>query len=86
MNIADVLALREELKPKVNAPPLARVWGSVYATHTNGNPPTVDVFISGSSKVTTGIRYMLSYSPTVGDVVQIEVRGPADVLVTGERA
>lgn len=42
-------------------------WGVVEAVHTS--PNTVDCYLDGATTLTTGIRYLASYTPTVGDTV-----------------
>jgi len=49
------------------APTFKVVWGVVHAIHA-GPPETLDIYISGNANLSTGIRYLGSYSPTVGDV------------------
>lgn len=44
-------------------------WGKVAAVHTN--PASVDLNLDGSATVTPTIRYLASYTPTVGDVVLV---------------
>jgi hypothetical protein len=56
-------------------------WG-VIAAVSAGPPKTVSVNVSGSTTATTGIRYLASYTPTVGDVVVMVANGP-DLLVIG---
>lgn len=46
-------------------------WGTVGAVHATSSPPTVDVYLDGSSSLTTGLRYLTSYAPVVSDVVMI---------------
>lgn len=51
-------------------------WATVTAVHTS--PHTVDVEMDGSSYTTPGLRYLSSYSPTVGDVVLVaRMQGPS---------
>lgn len=68
------------LSPKQLTPPVTRVYGVVAAVRT---APTaqVDVYLNGSTVLTTGLRHQSSYTPTVGDHVAVDVRGPADILV-----
>lgn len=61
-------SLRMELQPD----PFAQTpwqWGQVEAVHTS--PNTVDLYLDGASSLTPGVRYLASYSPTVGDVVLV---------------
>lgn len=55
-------------------------WGVVDAAHTS--PNTVDLYLDGSSSLTLGVRYLDSYSPTVGDTVLVGRYGP-DRFVLG---
>lgn len=66
-------------------------WGVVHAVNA-GPPPHVDVYLDGTqtlndtSYLTTGIRYLAGYVPTVGDVVIIQrglKRSASDRLVLG---
>ena len=51
-------------------------WATVTAVHTS--PNTVDVEMDGSTYSTPGLRYLKSYSPTVGDVVLVaRMQGPS---------
>lgn len=56
---------QDKLQPRVRR-------GEVTATGVG----TVSVRVAGSSVVISGVRYLASYSPTVGDFVDVEVRGP----------
>lgn len=44
-------------------------WATVHAIHTS--PNTVDVYMDGASTLTPGVRYLSTYTPTVGDVVVV---------------
>jgi hypothetical protein len=44
-------------------------WGVVQAI--NSSPNSVDLYLDGATTVTPNIRYLASYSPTVGDVVLV---------------
>ena len=61
-------ALRRELAPTwdIHGP---FQWATVHATHTS--PNTVDVYMDGSTNLTPGVRYLSTYTPTVGDVVLV---------------
>lgn len=71
--------MRRELTGRqfVNAP---WQWGVVDAVHTS--PNTVDLHLDGSTTVTPGIRYVKSYTPTVGDTVLVGRYG-SDRFVLG---
>jgi len=58
-------------------------WGQVEAIHTS--PNTVDLYLDGASTLTTGVRYLASYSPTVGDIVVV-CRYGTDRWVMGKLA
>lgn len=60
--------LRDELTPNgFSETPYQ--WGTVHAVHSS--PNTVDVYLDGSTTLTTGVRYLKSYTPTVGDTVVV---------------
>lgn len=50
---------------------LTMIQGVVTAVDYSGSPPTVTATLSGSSTPVAGLRFCQSYTPTVGDVVQI---------------
>lgn len=59
-------------------------WGVVHAVHTA--PNTVDVYLDGHTTVATlGIRYLSTYTPTVGDTVLLGRMG-SDRWVFGKLA
>ena len=58
-------------------------WGKVSATHTV--PNTVDLYLDGSTTLTTGVRYLASYAPAVNDIVLVGRYG-ADRFVLGKLA
>lgn len=58
-------------------------WGVVNAVHTS--PNTVDVCLDGSAIATLEIRYLSTYTPTVGDTVLLGRHG-ADRWVFGKLA
>ena len=63
-------------------------WGKVAATHV-GPPATVDAYLDGSSSLTTGLRYLASYTPAVNDVVlvaRMQGRARAARVVLGKLA
>lgn len=53
-------------------------WGVVHKV--NANPNTVDLLLDGASTVTPGVRYLGSYTPTVGDVVYVSRMGSDRVV------
>lgn len=67
-------ALRKNLTPHptLSAP---IQWGVVHAVHTS--PNAVDLYLDGTQTygdtayLTVGVRYLSSYSPTVGDTVVV---------------
>lgn len=73
-------AIRKELGGNrfVDAP---YQWGVVHAI--NGN--TVDLYLDGSPNLTPSVRYLASYTPTVGDVVKVD-RFRSDRVVVGTQA
>ena len=63
-----VKAIRQEILPD----PFSEgpwQWGKVGAVHTA--PNTVDLYLDGSSTLTTGVRYLASYTPAVNDIVVV---------------
>lgn len=62
-------------------------WGVVNATHAT--PNSLDLYIDGATTLTTKVRYLSTYTPTVNDVVavimQTTLKGP-DYLVIGKLA
>jgi hypothetical protein len=79
-----VRELVDLLIPRVSdlKPAMVR-WGQVTATATA--PNSLSVKLDGSSTATPGLRYLASYTPTVGDTVVAVQNGP-DVLVLGKLA
>lgn len=64
-----------------SAPAESTVYGVVAAIHGT----TLDIQLNGSTATISGIRYVSSYSPAVGDTVRVSVRG-GDLLVEGTNA
>ena len=62
-------ALRRSLAPRWSLDSSFQ-WGKVAAVH-GGGVNTVDVYLDGSSQLTTGLHYLSSYSPVVNDVVMV---------------
>jgi hypothetical protein len=83
----DWLELREhhqEQNPEIDAPLERHTKGVIIATHTG--PARVDIQEGGDTSVTIpDVRYLASYTPTVGDNVWILVRDD-DRLVLGKEA
>lgn len=53
-------------------------WGTVNAVNLSTAPPTVDVYLDGSTTLTTGFCFLSTYNPKVGDVVVVgRMQGPA---------
>ena len=55
-------------------------WGVVHAVHAS--PNTVDCYLDGSADLTTGLRYLSTYTPVVNDVVLV-LRMPGGVGPVG---
>lgn len=54
-------------------------WGEVQAVHAS--PNTVDLYLDGNTAtLTPGVRYLASYTPTVGDVVLVSRMGSDRVV------
>ena len=79
-------ALASGLK-KASATGVALQWATVSAVHTA--PNSVDIYLQGSSTLTSSVSYLASYTPAVNDVVvvlvQSSIHGP-DYLVVGKQA
>ena len=71
-------------KPLPNEPGVKLTWGVVSALNT-GPPLSLDVKIEGSASANTKVRYLSSYSPTVGDTVMCTWHG-RDLVVVGAMA
>lgn len=63
---------------------IVRRRGEVVAVNV-GPPASVDITIGGSDVTVPGVRYMASYSPTVADIVWVDLIGD-DPLVIGKQA
>lgn len=55
----------------------------VITSHKNTSPKSVSMTLSGSDVVLTNIRYIHSYSPSVGDTVLV-LSNHADLIVLGD--
>jgi hypothetical protein len=51
----------------------------------HASPNTVDLYLDGSSNLTTGVRYLGGYTPTVGDIVLVARMGSGRSLGTPQR-
>jgi hypothetical protein len=69
--------------PSPTAPTFSQ--GVITAWSSGTTPPTVSLTLSGSSVVVPGVSYVSSYTPTVGDVVQVLKQGYS-LLVMGSVA
>src|ERR1700691_2926524 len=79
-DLADALA-RASKTPITNAPVHQVLWGVVGSIQP-GPPQSLTINVAGSSNGTAGIRYLSSYSPTVGDTVMMSKYG-GDLVVLG---
>lgn len=59
--------------------------GTIASIDTAGSPPTLGITISGDTTVITGVRYIDSYVPVVGDIVLVIKQG-TDLTVLGQIA
>ncbi|MCK9901294.1 hypothetical protein [Glutamicibacter sp. V16R2B1] len=50
-----------------------------------GSPPTLTIRMDGETPI-PGIRYLASYTPAAGHLVEIALRGPGDLYVIGTLA
>lgn len=51
----------------------------------NGSPKTLSIKIGGSDNVVTGVRYLASYTPSVGHTVWVDIQ-QEDMIVIGKLA
>lgn len=66
--------------------PVTMTKGTVQAYAIGGQPPTLDLYLSGdNTTLIQGVRFLDSYSPALGDVVQVLKQGPM-LLVVGQIA
>lgn len=62
------------------------MMGTVSAVHLTGTPPTIDCYLNGdTTTLVTGIVFMDSYTPLVGDVVHFMEQGNT-VFAMGQAA
>lgn len=79
MQIADMLAKIVAKNTMVSIH-----FGEVITHNGAGTPRTVDIKLSGTNTLLSGIRYLHSYSsPTAGDIVVVLVNDK-DLMVLGE--
>lgn len=76
--------LARRLAPQLPQGYVTRHRGEITATSA-GPPATVSVKIDGQTTALSGIRYLASYSPVVGDIVEILI-DDTDVLILGDLA
>ena len=70
---------------QIKAPqPGLRLRQGYVASHDSG-AKTIGVRIAGDSNILPGVRYLKSYSPTVGDTIWLLNSG-ADLLAIGNQA
>lgn len=80
------LLAQELAKPQIPFDPTTIRKGVVTAFNSGGSPPTVTLNISGDTTTSVaGVRFIDSYSPTIGDTVLIIKQG-ADIVVLGHVA
>lgn len=66
--------------------PVTMTKGVVQAYAIGGQPPTLDLYLSGdNTTLIEKVRFLDSYSPAIGDVVQVLKQGPM-LLVLGQIA
>lgn len=66
--------------------PVTMTKGVVIAYSIGGQPPTLTIQLSGDTTTNiAGVRFLDSYSPAVGDVVQVIKQGPM-LMVLGQIA
>jgi hypothetical protein len=78
--LADAIVARAA-KAKPNTPKFRVVWAVVSAVDA-GPPPTLEIYVAGNSNLTTGVNYLLSYTPAIGDTVMCTWHGK-DLVVIG---
>jgi hypothetical protein len=77
MRLAQTKISKKQARPLGNYLHAEHEYGTVAAIHA-GPPPTVDLYLNGSQNMgsttylTTGVKYLAPYVPTVGDVVLIQ--------------
>jgi len=66
--------------------PVTMTKAVVQAYSIGGQPPTLSIYLSGdTSTLIQGVRFLDSYSPAIGDVVQVIKQGPM-LMVLGQIA
>lgn len=80
-----VRALATEIQNQIvsDIDPCTQVKGVITASAATGTPPTVSLTLSGSTTVIDGVRYLDSYSPVVGDTVEI-LKQVSSIVVLGQ--
>ena len=73
--------IKKSRTPITNAPKLDFPWG-VVASVEAGPPQSLTLYLSGAPTTIAGVRYLASYSPTVGDTVSCRKVG-TDLIVEG---
>lgn len=76
--------LHKKIQPDKNMPGLDLRQGTVIATHA-GPPLSIDVSLGGSPVTIPNVRYLSSYTPTIGDTIWAFKKGK-DILVLGDLA
>lgn len=71
MSTSDVVSQIQAAVADANPNGLKMIQGVVTAVDYTTSPPTLSATISGSTAVTSNLRFLQSYTPQVGDVVQI---------------
>lgn len=85
-----IVGVVRDLAAQLNQDPLPYtppqiVKGVITAFASGATPPTVSLTLSGDTAVTDGVRFLESYSPTIGDTVAICKTGP-DIFIMGAYA
>ena len=86
--MSDIDPLRNLAQALTNDPgqPVTMTKGVVTLVSIGGQPPTCEIQLSGDTTTKiAGVRFIDSYSPTVGDVVQVIKQGPM-LLILGQIA
>lgn len=77
--------LAQTLAPDLTVP-VTMTKATVQAYSIGGQPPTLSIYLSGdNTTLIQGVRFIDSYSPAIGDVVQVIKQGPM-LLVLGQIA
>ena len=86
--MSDIDPLRNLAQALTNDPgqPVTMTKGVVTNVSIGGQPPTCEIQLSGDTTTTIqGVRFIDSYSPAIGDVVQVIKQGPM-LLILGQIA